>query len=104
MVAFLCVYNCEWFVFVVVVRWLKKEDDTPSWDIHGTLQEAVYSGAQDWFAHINESSKESQQTDEDKLLQIIKITQLVRADLKRGMEYYDKLFQQLVKLNNTQLN
>lgn len=81
-------------VILYLISWLKKEDDTPSWDIHGTLQEAVISGAQDWFSHINELSKESQQTDEDKLLQIIKITQLIRSDLKRGIEYYDKLFQQ----------
>lgn len=78
-----------------VYGWLKR-DDTPSWDIHGTLQEAVFSGAQDWYGHISKLSNESSQTDEDKLLQIIKLIQLVRSDLQRGIEYYEAAFQEYV--------
>lgn len=77
------------------ISWLKR-DDTPSWDIHGTLQEAVFSGAQDWYGHISKLNYESNQTDEDKLQHIIKLIQLVRSDLQRGMEHYETAFQELV--------
>lgn len=73
---------------------MNKQSDEPSWDIHGTIQEAVISGAQDWFVHINQVNNESSHTDDEKLQQVIKIVQLVRSDVQRGMEYYDKLFQQ----------
>lgn len=74
---------------------MTRTDDGPSWDIHGTLQDAVTSGAKDWFAHISENnSTGSNGTDEDKLQNVIKIIQLVRSDLQRAIEYYDKLFQQ----------
>lgn len=64
--------------------------------MHGVLQEAVLSSAQDWFRHISELSHDSKQTDEDKLLQIIKITELIQLDLKRSIEYDEQLFQQCV--------
>lgn len=76
-------------------RWTTRSNDGPSWDIHGTLQDAVTSGAKDWFAHINDNScTGSNDSDEDKLQNVIKIIQLVRSDLQRAIEYYDKLFQQ----------
>lgn len=82
------------FIQFVFCRWLKNSNEGPSWDIKGTLEEAVISGAQDWFVHIHQVNNESSQTDEEKLQQIIKIVQLVRTDVQRGTEYYDKLFQQ----------
>ena len=78
-----------------MTRWVTRPNDGPSWDIHGTLQDAVTSGAKDWFAHINDNNcTGSNDNDEDKLQNVIKIIQLVRSDLQRAIEYYDKLFQQ----------
>ncbi|KAG4080156.1 hypothetical protein HA402_008227 [Bradysia odoriphaga] len=78
-----------------IYGWVTRPNDGPSWDIHGTLQDAVTSGAKDWFAHISDNNcTGSNDSDEDKLQNVIKIIQLVRSDLQRAIEYYDKLFQQ----------
>ncbi|KAJ6638361.1 Protein unc-13 like 4B, partial [Pseudolycoriella hygida] len=78
-----------------VYGWVTRQSDGPSWDIHGTLQDAVSSGARDWFVHISDNNTTgSNDSDEDKLQNVIKIIQLVRSDLQRAIEHYDKLFQQ----------
>lgn len=56
--------------------------------------DAVNSGAQDWYSHINELYDESNKTDEDKLQHAIKLIQLVRTDIQKSRETYDPLFQQ----------
>lgn len=59
----------------------------------GAVHDAVCSGAQEFLHHVNESNDE-RGSNEDKLQNIIKITQLIRSDLQRGIEYYDKVFQE----------
>lgn len=57
------------------------------------VEQAVRSGAQEYLYHVNEATgKEKNLSDEDKLQNIIKITQLVRSDIQRGIEIYDRLF------------
>lgn len=57
------------------------------------VEQAIRCGAQEYLYHVNEAtSKDKNLSDEDKLQNIIKITQLVRSDLQRGIEFYDKLF------------
>lgn len=63
-------------------------------DIHGVVEEAIRSGAQDYLFQINEIRDVHQENDEENLQNIIKVTQLVRADLQRGLEFYDKLFKE----------
>lgn len=76
-----------------VYGWLNKSHvNLKTIDIHGVVEEAIRSGAQDYLLQINEIRDVHQENDEENLQNIIKITQLVRADLQRGLEFYDKLF------------
>lgn len=79
--------------------WIQREDEEPNCDIQGALNDAVYSGAEDWFHHINESADIEHASDEEKLQHLIKIIQLVRSDLQRAIEYYDKHFQTKMKFH-----
>lgn len=60
----------------------------------GAVHDAVCSGAQEYLHHVNELNDGDHGSNEDKLQNIIKITQLIRSDLQRGIEYYDKIFQE----------
>lgn len=66
--------------------------DFKTLDIRTVTEEAIRSGAQDYLFQINEIRDVHQENDEENLQNIIKITQLVRADLQRGVEFYDRLF------------
>lgn len=73
---------------------VKKADTTDHLDIYDVVEAAIRSGAQDYLYHVNEIQDCNQKNDEDNLQNIIKITQLIRSDLQRGIEYYDKLFKE----------
>lgn len=76
--------------------WLTYKTDGPNWDIRGTLSDAVIQGATDWFNHILENNECNDSNGEAKLQHIIKIIQLVRTDLQKAVEFFDKTFQELV--------
>lgn len=61
--------------------------------VKDAVVEAIRSGAQDYLYHVNGIKDGEKGSDED-LHNVIKITQLVRSDLQRGVEFYDKLFQE----------
>lgn len=85
-----------------VYGWLERNSDgniEPGFDLHGTLQQAVLSGARDWFEQINRQTNESLRTDEDKLQQIMSLVQLLRSDVQRAIECYDPLFQSKMHLS-----
>lgn len=63
-------------------------------DIPSTLNEAVSKGAVDWLNHITENNKRPDETDVAKLQNMIQIIQLLRSDLQKAIEFYDKLFQE----------
>lgn len=63
-------------------------------DIHGVAEEAIRSGAQDYLYHFKSICDVNNNNDEENLQNIIKVTQLVRSDLQRGQEFYDKLFKE----------
>lgn len=63
-------------------------------DLYGVIEEAIRSGAQDYLYHVNELRDVNDKNDEEGLQNIIKVTQMVRADLQRGLEFYDKLFKE----------
>lgn len=80
------------FFFCPFFSWITNQSGEANWDIHGTLIDAVRSGATDWFEHVQKTNSENHETDEDILQHVVKIIQLIRSDLQRGIEYYDKAF------------
>ncbi|XP_052868103.1 protein unc-13 homolog 4B [Anopheles cruzii] len=68
----------------------------PNWDIREALASAVVSGAEDFFGGIKEGHFLQTGTDEDRLQNLIKIIQLVRSDIQKSIEYYDKTFQEIM--------
>lgn len=76
--------------------WVTYQGDQPNCNIRETLNDAVSQGACDWLNHILENNKRPDETDLSKLQNLIQIIQLVRSDLQKAIEYYDKLFQETV--------
>ncbi|XP_067616080.1 protein unc-13 homolog 4B isoform X4 [Eurosta solidaginis] len=69
-------------------------DQIPN-DIDKVLVESINAGAKEWLEYIFQWSKpncKSNPTDEENLQFLIKLIQMVRSDLQRAMEYFDKLF------------
>lgn len=58
------------------------------------LTEAVERGAKDWFDHLLENNAVQDDSDDARLKCLVKIVQLVRTDLQKAVEYYDKMFQE----------
>ncbi|XP_055698353.1 protein unc-13 homolog 4B isoform X3 [Phlebotomus papatasi] len=79
--------------------WIKENTEKPNWDIRGALKDAVIAGADDWFNTINDDTECQKGTDETKLQHIIKLIQLIRSDLQRAIEYYDKIFQETMRFH-----
>lgn len=80
--------------------WLPKSETT-GWDIRSTLTDAVRVGAESWFSHITEQNPSNYETNEERLQHLIKIIQLVRSDLQRSIEHYDKIFQEIIHFQYT---
>ncbi|KAF2898858.1 hypothetical protein ILUMI_07316 [Ignelater luminosus] len=78
--------------------WLSYKEEGPNWDIRGTLNDAVAKGARDWFRYILENNTKQDDTEEETLIYLNKIIQLVRTDLQKAVEFYDKMFQEVVNL------
>nr|XP_049462903.1 protein unc-13 homolog 4B isoform X2 [Anopheles coluzzii] len=82
---------------VQMYGWIRRTNETePNWDIREALASAVVSGAEDWFGGIKEGHFLQTGTDEDRLQNLIKIIQLVRSDIQKSIEYYDKTFQEIM--------
>uniref|UniRef100_A0A182U746 Munc13-4 n=1 Tax=Anopheles melas TaxID=34690 RepID=A0A182U746_9DIPT len=82
---------------VQMYGWIRRSNETePNWDIREALASAVVSGAEDWFGGIKEGHFLQTGTDEDRLQNLIKIIQLVRSDIQKSIEYYDKTFQEIM--------
>ncbi|XP_055617966.1 protein unc-13 homolog 4B isoform X2 [Toxorhynchites rutilus septentrionalis] len=82
--------------------WIRRANgNEPSWDIREALNSAVVSGAENWLNGIKECHFTQSGLDEDRLQNLIKIIQLVRSDIQRSIEYYDKLFQEIVRFQYT---
>uniref|UniRef100_A0A182PAH8 Uncharacterized protein n=1 Tax=Anopheles epiroticus TaxID=199890 RepID=A0A182PAH8_9DIPT len=82
---------------VQIYGWIRRLNDSePNWDIREALASAVVSGAEDWFGGIKEEHFLQSGTDEDRLQNLIQIIQLVRSDIQKAVEYYDKTFQEIM--------
>lgn len=80
--------------------WLPTSD-IGGWDIRSTLTDAVRSGALNWYEHINQQIPCNFETNEERLQHLTKMIQLVRSDLQRCIELYDKVFQEIVHFQYT---
>lgn len=74
--------------------WLKTEEDKTELTLFDVLGQAVNKGASDWFVHILENNECKDKTEEARLQHLIRVIQLVRSDLQRATEYYDRVFQE----------
>lgn len=80
-----------------VYGWIDNSNsDSEPLNIDKVLVQAINTGAKEWFEYVIEGSKQTKtnESDEDKLQYVIMIIQMVRSDLQRAMEYFDKLFYQ----------
>ncbi|KAH8410713.1 hypothetical protein KR215_009957 [Drosophila sulfurigaster] len=84
-----------------VYGWIENVNCEESNNIDTIIVDAINNGAKDWFEHIMEGSKQvkDNQNDEEKLQYLIQIIQMIRSDLQRAMEYFDKLFYHKIRLN-----
>ncbi|XP_063906975.1 protein unc-13 homolog 4B isoform X3 [Zophobas morio] len=69
-------------------------------DVLGVVEDAVKQGAEDWFNHIIENNVQ-QDGGGGKLQYLIQAIQLVRSDLQKALEFYDKLFQETISFQYT---
>lgn len=70
--------------------WLRDEESKLT--IHLVLNQAVIQGASDWFVHILDNNDCKDNTEDTRLQHLIRVIQLVRSDLQRAVEYYDRVF------------
>ncbi|XP_060523502.1 protein unc-13 homolog 4B [Cylas formicarius] len=77
--------------------WITTTDGGLNCDIVKTLEDAVTQGVNDWMNHIIENNKKPDNSDISKLQNLLQVIQLVRTDLQKAIEFYDKLFLEIVK-------
>ncbi|XP_015184155.1 PREDICTED: protein unc-13 homolog D-like isoform X7 [Polistes dominula] len=71
--------------------WFPEPDGTKL-DVFRGLENTVIQGCIEWYEHITSNTTPETNSDEDVLRFHIKIIQLIRADLQRSIDHYDKLF------------
>ncbi|KAI4490005.1 hypothetical protein M0804_004187 [Polistes exclamans] len=71
--------------------WFPEPDGTKL-DVFQGLENTVIQGCAEWYEHIKSNTTPETDSDEDVLRFQIKIIQLIRADLQRSIDHYDKLF------------
>lgn len=73
--------------------WLTRNEGRKC-DFFGTLMDAVSQGARDWLNYILENNKRTDESDVSRMQNLIQIIQLIRSDLQKAIEFYDKHFQE----------
>ncbi|XP_044586415.1 protein unc-13 homolog 4B isoform X2 [Cotesia glomerata] len=71
--------------------WFPESEDTKV-DVMKVLEYSVIQGGAEWFDHILNNNTPASDSDDDALKYQIKVIQLIRADLQRAMEIYDRMF------------
>ncbi|CAH2047152.1 unnamed protein product, partial [Iphiclides podalirius] len=77
---------------VSLYGWLRENDDGCKLSIHEVLNQAAVQGASDWFVHILDNNECKDRTEDSRLQHLIRVIQLVRSDLQRAVEYFDRVF------------
>ncbi|XP_022115122.2 protein unc-13 homolog 4B isoform X2 [Pieris rapae] len=72
--------------------WLKENADGSKLSMYDVLNQAVVQGAADWFVHILDNNECKDKTEDSRLQHLIRVIQLVRSDLQRAVEYFDRVF------------
>ncbi|CAK1555317.1 unnamed protein product [Leptosia nina] len=72
--------------------WLKDNTDGSKLSMFDVLNQAVVQGAADWFVHILDNNECKDKTEDSRLQHLIRVIQLVRSDLQRAIEYFDRVF------------
>ncbi|XP_050679053.1 protein unc-13 homolog 4B isoform X2 [Leptidea sinapis] len=72
--------------------WLRDNDDGSKLSIQEVLNQAAIQGAADWFVHILDNNECKDKTEDSRLQHLIRVIQLVRSDLQRAIEYFDRVF------------
>ncbi|XP_045499382.1 protein unc-13 homolog 4B isoform X2 [Colias croceus] len=72
--------------------WLKEKGDGSILTISDVLNQAAIQGAADWFVHILDNNECKDKTEDSRLQHLIRVIQLVRSDLQRAIEYFDRVF------------
>jgi BAI1-associated protein 3 len=75
-------------------KWLRRTDLDAGYSLHDALNDAVHSGATTWFQRVTkEIQNPDESNDNEKELQyMVRVIQMVRSDLQKAIEYYDKSF------------
>ncbi|XP_053963719.1 protein unc-13 homolog 4B isoform X1 [Anastrepha ludens] len=71
-------------------------------NVDEVLIEVINTGTKEWLEYLIEGSKPTagdESTDEENLQFLIKLIQMVRSDLQRAMEYFDKHFYHKLRIN-----
>ncbi|CAH1393927.1 unnamed protein product, partial [Nezara viridula] len=71
--------------------WLS-ESSCSEQDIVSILKETIKQSASEWYDHILENNKPEDFSNEKVLQQAVKVTQLVRNDIQKSIEIFDKHF------------
>ncbi|CAH0552872.1 unnamed protein product [Brassicogethes aeneus] len=79
-----------------IYKWKTYTGDGPNCDIFGTINDAVVQGASDWMNYILENNNSRDESDVGRLTYYIQLIQLIKTDIQKSIEYYDKLFQETV--------
>ncbi|XP_037945402.1 protein unc-13 homolog 4B isoform X2 [Teleopsis dalmanni] len=81
--------------------WIPENTDIEEYDINDIATFAINSGTNDWLEYIVEGSKpkSDDECDESILLYLIKLIQMIRSDLQKAMEYFDKHFYHKLHIN-----
>ncbi|XP_017052527.1 protein unc-13 homolog 4B isoform X3 [Drosophila ficusphila] len=84
-----------------VYGWIHTNDTDETCNIDTAIVDAINTGTKEWLEHIVEGSRQSKnnETDDEKLQYVIKLIQMVRSDLQRAMEFFDKIFYHKIQLN-----
>ncbi|KAG6450866.1 hypothetical protein O3G_MSEX006811 [Manduca sexta] len=79
--------------------WLRHDGSTLN--VYEVLNQAVIQGASDWFVHILDNNECKDNTEEARLQHLIRVIQLVRSDLQRAVEFYDRVFIEIMNFPYT---
>uniref|UniRef100_A0A1I8PQW5 Protein unc-13 homolog 4B n=1 Tax=Stomoxys calcitrans TaxID=35570 RepID=A0A1I8PQW5_STOCA len=69
--------------------------------IDDVIIDAIHTGTKEWLEHIVEANRQNNGTslDDEDLQYLIRLIQMIRSDLQRAMEYFDKHFHQKVRVS-----
>lgn len=77
-----------------IYGWLPTDKEADTFTVKTVAMEAICSGSQEWLEHLIEDSKPTpEEASSDKHLQyLIQLVQMVRSDLQRAIEFFDRHF------------